>query len=401
MTLIANHVRKHALAAMLGAALLLLGLQVLFAYLAELEDISPSYGYVDALKYILWQAPRYLYELLPMAALVGAVMGLGMLASQSELTVMRAAGISLYKIVYWAVQAALVLACTAWLLAQFVLPTANANAKHIKSPEATSRVGELSGYYSKTLHDDRTSTMHYIDTASKEGRIGGLKIWQMDADGRITQLVSARAGVYQPASDNWLMQQVTEVNLATFSDSINQPPKQTSKQVSGQPLTNPTPSPTVQATPTNPVDIAQHYSAAYKRMFAEKQLTLPIKPSLIYSMTRAAEDLSISELYAYTEQLKDTTGASEHRLLFWQKLLAPLAVVSLVLIACSFVFGSLRGQSMGLRLVVALLVGLAFNYLQKLLGYMSIAYDASPFLFVLLPILISAGFGMYLLQQKR
>ena len=81
---------------------IILGLALLFAFIDELGDVQGKYGLGEALSYVMLTAPRRAYEMLPMAALIGSLIGLGSLASNSELTIMRAAGVSIGRIV-WAV----------------------------------------------------------------------------------------------------------------------------------------------------------------------------------------------------------------------------------------------------------------------------------------------------------
>ena len=100
---------------MLGATVILSALQVLFTYLGELSALNESYTAWRALLYVLWSAPTYIYQVLPIAALIGAVLGLGSLASNSELIVMRSAGISLWRIVGWVIRSALILAVSSVL----------------------------------------------------------------------------------------------------------------------------------------------------------------------------------------------------------------------------------------------------------------------------------------------
>ena len=90
-----------------------------------------------------------------------------------------------------------------------------------------------------------------------------------------------------------------------------------------------------------------------------------------------------------------------YQLAFWQKLASPLALIALVVIACSFIFGPLRQQSMGFRLVIALFTGLGFFYLQDFLGYASLVYSPSPAWFVFVPIVLIFMAGGYLLQRAR
>ncbi|MNI76707.1 putative permease YjgP/YjgQ family protein [compost metagenome] len=80
---------------------------------------------------------------------------------------------------------------------------------------------------------------------------------------------------------------------------------------------------------------------------------------------------------------------------------SPFALIALVLIACSFIFGPLRQQSMGFRLVIALFIGLGFFYLQDFLGYASLVYSPSPAWFVFVPIIFMMLAGGYLLRRAR
>ncbi len=106
----------------MGATAILSGLQVFFTYLGELGSLNENYSAWQALLYVLWGAPNYLYEILPISALIGAVLGLGTLASNSELIVMRSAGISLWRIVGWVIRSAMVLVLLSFVLSEWVIP---------------------------------------------------------------------------------------------------------------------------------------------------------------------------------------------------------------------------------------------------------------------------------------
>ncbi len=118
-------------------------LQVLFTYLGELGSLNENYGAWQALLYVLWGAPHYLYEILPISALIGAVLGLGTLASNSELIVMRSVGISLWRIVGWVIRSALVLVLLSFVLSEWVIPYTNEQAKSVKSHRSVAELGEV------------------------------------------------------------------------------------------------------------------------------------------------------------------------------------------------------------------------------------------------------------------
>lgn len=411
---ISRYVKKNAFFAMLFAVLGLWVLQLIFAYLGELDSISDSYGYFDALKYIFYKSPYFFEQFTPTGALLGAVIGLGLLANNSELIVMRAAGLSTYRIVGWVLQPAIIFVIIALAVNQYVLPETNLKANQIRKPD-TALLASVDGYW--TLQNapsqgnsgnetgDNGYNIIYIDYADANGNIGKVKRWHLDENNRLTAVSEAAGGVYLSQTNQqqdsglssvikadqdllnykWELVDVTTLNLEDHSrigateDNNTKPTKQ--KQSRQYVLNN------------DPLAIRQTQS--------EDVMSLPISPSSVYLLTRSAEDLSVTQLYEH-KLFNDSQGTRslEHEVALWQKLLSPLAILSLVIVACSFVFGSLRTHSLGLRIVVALVFGLLFSYMQDLTSFVSLATGASPLLMVLLPIIASTALGLYLIKRQ-
>ncbi|MGO1273601.1 MAG: LptF/LptG family permease, partial [Pseudomonas helleri] len=97
-----RYIGKSVLLAILAVSGIIVGLASLFAFIDEVKNLSSSYTMADVFSFVMLTAPRRLYDMLPVAALIGCLIGLGSLASNSELTIMRAAGVSTGRIV-WAV----------------------------------------------------------------------------------------------------------------------------------------------------------------------------------------------------------------------------------------------------------------------------------------------------------
>ena len=113
-------------------------------------------------------------------------------------------------------------------------------------------------------------------------------------------------------------------------------------------------------------------------------------------------ELSIRNLYYYINYLRNQNVANnDYSLSFWRKTLEPLATASLVLIAISFIFGPLRSVTMGQRVFTGVIFGVSFAILQRLLGPSSIVFGFSPLFAVLIPIILCAAFGVYLLNKAR
>ncbi len=439
--IISRYVKTNALFAMIFAVLGLWALQLVFAYLAELEDISDSYTYFDAIRYILYKSPYYLQLFTPTGALLGAVVGLGLLANNSELIVMRAAGLSIYRIVSWVLQPAFIFVILALGINQYVLPETNLMANQIRKPD-TALLASVNGYW--TLQNapavgetaqQEGGTGHniiYIDYADANGNIGKVKRWHLDKDNNLTAVSQAAGGVYAPKANQqnnpsvqnlskseqdllnyqWDLVDVTTLKLAERA-SIMRSEQTVENQLATEAAAN-TDADTNINTNINtnagnaPVSVNKSRNIVLdneplvvKQTQSEDVINLPISPNSVYLLTRRAEDLSLTQLYDHKQfNASQGTRSLEHEVAFWQKLLSPFAILSLVIVACSFVFGSLRTHSLGLRIVVALIFGLLFSYIQDLTSFVSLATGASPLLMVLLPIIASALLGFYLIKRQ-
>ncbi|MDN5566770.1 MAG: LPS export ABC transporter permease LptG [Psychrobacter sp.] len=395
LKVLSRYVKKNALLAIIAAILGLWALQIVFSYLAELDSLTDSYTMSEALKYILYRSPYFLEEFIPTGALLGAVIGLGLLANKSELVVMRAAGISVYRIVGWVLQPALVFVLLALAINQFVLPASNQLAHEINSDERDVSITTVRGYWTvqpsfttTNVGDDANnnagndsgsaqsngSDILYISYADVQGNIGEVKRWHLDNDGNLETAIRAEGGKYTG-------------RVAIDADEKSS--AQSAQYRYEWQLDNMT-----------TLSINQGFEASQAKSPSDT-LSLPFAPESVYLLTREAEDLSLTQLYDHRQFMRGQGQRSlTHELAFWQKLLSPLSILSLVIVACSFVFGSLRTHSLGLRIVVALLFGLLFSYLQDLVGFVSLATGFSPMLMVILPIIASTLLGFYLLKRQ-
>lgn len=352
--ILSRHVSRTTGLAMLGAAGLLLLLQVMFGYFAQLSDLKPSYQALDALRYILWDAPRQLYELLPIAALIGSVVGLGALASSSELVVMRSAGVSLWRIVGWVLRPAVLLMLCSLAMTEWVIPYTSEQAQQVRRDASqVAALGEVRGYWVRD-HDRYVR----VDYASAAGALRGVRTITLNDQHRLAQTLLADQGQYQHGQD-WQLSGVAIANVQSDGRMI-------------------------------------------ASTMAQQTLALPLQPRFVHLVTQSPEDLAPSQLWHYIGYLRAQGFVpNNYRLALWQKLAAPVALAALVVIACSFIFGPLRQQSVGFRLVIALFVGLGFRYLQDFLGYASLIYTVSPGWFVVLPIVLMLLVGGAALRRMH
>ncbi len=351
--IVAKHVTKTTVLAMLGTTLVLSFLQILFTYLGELGSLKPTYNAWQAFLYVIWGAPSYLYEILPVAALIGSVLGLGALASNSELIVMRSVGISLWRIVGWVMRSALLLIVLSFVLSEWVIPYTNEKAQSIKSQRSVAALGEVKGYWSR-----EGQRFIYIDYANSQGQLRNIQAIDFDQNYRLQSFVSAEQGQFIK-DGQWTLKESHQVDLLAQGNAI-------------------------------------------KTDHEQQALGLALQPKYVHMVTLDPDDLSPSQLISFMQYLSEYSQVPKtYELAFWKKVTSPFALITLVLIACSFIFGPLRQQSMGFRLVIALFTGLGFFYLQDFLGYASLVYAPSPAWFVLLPVVLMFMMGSYLLYRAR
>lgn len=349
----ARHVMSTTGLAMLGAAGILLLLQLLFGYLAELSDLNEQYNALDALCRILWDAPHKLLELLPVSALMGAVIGLGSLASNSELVVMRAVGISLWRIVGWVIRPALMLVVLSLSLSQWVIPYTSEQAKVVKHKNQAAELGEVRGYWTR-----EGQRFIYIDYANAKGQLDQIQVLDFDHDYRLVSTLNAAKGEFLN-QQQWRLDRVNQIDIFPEGHAL-------------------------------------------KTVRDDENLALALQPKYVHMVTVEPEDLAPTQLLSFMGYLHEYSQVpKKYELAFWKLVASPLVLIALVVVACSFIFGPLRQQSMGFRLVIALFTGLGFYYLQDFLGYASLVYSPSPAWFVCLPVVILLGIGSYLLHRMR
>jgi lipopolysaccharide export system permease protein len=356
MNELSRYVSRNVLGAMLLILFLLVGLDVVFSFIGELQQgLRGNYKAPQAFWYALYCEPGDAYQLLPIAALVGGIVGLGMLASNSELTIMRAAGVSIRRIVWWVLKPALLLVLMGILLAQFLVPWAQERAEMLKAVAVGNGYipGQLWGYW----HREGNSFVQ-INLVRPDGVLQGVNRFTLGPDGHLEQMqAAARADFVKDRG--WQLQGIQTLSLA---------PEGTA------------------------------HTGGIDRQVWQTELT----PGFLRLATVDPEFLSLSNLYLFAHNLTEQKlDASNYFLEFWKKLLAPLATISMVLIACSFIFGPLRSVTMGLRIVSGVMTGLLFRYGQDFFGYASLVYHFSPVLAAGLPIMVCLVAGTVAIARVR
>ena len=346
-----RYIGKSVFLAILAVSGIILGLASLFAFIDEMKNISSTYTMMDVLSFVVLTAPRRLYEMLPVAALIGCLIGLGSLASNSELTIMRAAGVSTSRIVWAVMKPMLVLMLAGILIGEYLAPATESLAQANRA--LAQGGGDAQSSKHGMWHREGDEFIH-INAVQPDGKLLGVTRYRFDKERHLLSASFAKKASFE--QDHW---QLGEVATTVFHDR--------STEVINTP---------------------------------EERWDVSLSPELLSTVVMAPDALSISGLWGYIHYLKDQ-GLSNGRywLAFWVKVLQPLVTAALVLMAISFIFGPLRSVTLGQRVFTGVLVGFAFKIAQDLLGPASLVFGFSPLFAVLLPAGICALAGTWLLRR--
>ncbi len=344
-------------ATMALALVALVGILTIFTFLEQIEDMENNYDLLAVMMYCLYSIPRVFYEIIPYAALIGCLAGLGLLASSSELVVMRSVGVSTWSISMSAMKPALVLVVMGLLLGEYILPDVERQARNDRI-EARSDDADIAPFYGFWYREGDVF-MHF-DEVSQSGLLGGISHYEFDQNDRLKRTLFADRAVFHDVRENeryWLMEGVTITEFG--GDRIE------------------------------------------TRELTSIEWRTRLEPDLLSTEILVQPDrMSLRELRAKITYMK-AQGLNSQRfeLGFWQKLLQPLATIALVLVAISFVFGPLRESTMGMRVVAGLIVGILFKFVQDLLSPASLVYGFPPVVAVLIPIALCLVAGYVLLRR--
>lgn len=346
-----NYIIKTVGGATLLVMLVVLSLDFIFGFIGELDDTTNDYQALDALLYVVMTMPRRIYDYLPLGAFMGCLIGLGTLASSSELVVIRAAGVSIRRIVWSAMKPTIVVVLLGLFLGEYVAPHFERIAESRK--DIAQGAGQSGASVKGVWHREKNTFIH-MNAVQPDGVIYGLSLFEFNDDRWLDSATFADRATY--SGDHWLLENSVTTHISKEQVTRDQ--------------------------------------AESRRWDGE------LSPEVLSVLIVKPDNLSISGLFTYARYLDEQNlDSTSYWLSFWKKTLSPVAISVLVLVAISFVFGPLRSVTMGFRVFTGIIVGLIFKYMQDLLGPLSVVFGFNPILAVAAPIVLSAIIGAILMRR--
>lgn len=347
-----SYVARNVLFATLMVVVVIVGLDAIFSLVDELGRLKGQYQFGEALQFMAMRLPRRAYEYMPMACLIGCLAGLGSMAANSELTVMRAAGVSVARISVAVMKPIAILMVISMLVAEYAIPTLERIAQSQRAV-AQGKDDTLSNDGRGYWHREGDQFMRFR-AIEPNGVLHGVTLYDFTPEAELTRVRVANRAIFQRS--HWQMEQVKDVVIG--DDRISR--------------------------------------VEFDNLRWDTELT-PESLSLVIVLPR---DMSISSLYNYTNYLqKQGLNADNYLLSFWRKVTQPLGTFALVILGISFIFGPLRAVTPGYRIFSGILVGLGYKYAEELLAPASIVFGFEPIWASIIPIVGCFSIGFLLLRK--
>ncbi|MBN1238718.1 MAG: LPS export ABC transporter permease LptG [Gammaproteobacteria bacterium] len=332
MRLLARYIATETLRGVAMTVLVLVAVASFVDLVGQFDDVGTGdYGFVEALSYVALRLPRMVFEVLPAAALIGTLLGLGNLAVHRELVVMRASGVSNIQLLSAVGAAGLVLVLVMVMLGESLAPSLGAYAREMRT-QALHEDVEVEGAQSTWLKDgDRIWNLR-----RQQGEVefeSGVLLFELE-DGRLRQVARADSASFG-SSEEWLLANYAETR---FTGDV--------------------------------IEVEQERLA--RRPYR-------LSPDLLELSEIRQDLLDTPALRRYIRYLHENElDARRYEIAYWSRVASMVSVLLMTVLALPFVFGGLRSAGTGGRLLAGLVIGLSYYVATQMLVSSGEVFDLDP-----------------------
>ncbi|MCK6389932.1 MAG: LPS export ABC transporter permease LptG [Azonexus sp.] len=340
---------------------------VLFAFLAlfsffdlidELRHVGKAdYGLLKAVSVVLFGLPGLLYELIPIACLIGALYALSNLARHSEITVLRASGLTTGQLLLGLLKLASWLALLTFLLGELVVPYTDRQAQDVKAFALNKVVAKqvyLSGFWVK----DGKSFVN-IRNVTSETSVEGIRIYRFDEGNALDYVLDAERAEFEQGL-GWRMHGISQTTLAQDVATIS------------------------------------HRDDEVWRT--------SVTPELLALLMVSPERMTLPNLVEYTGHLADNRQSTgRYEIALWKKIIYPLSALVMVTLALPFGYSHNRMGGASLKLFTGVMLGIGFYALNGLFSNLGVLNAWAPFVTAVAPsaiFLLAAGVLLWWAERR-
>lgn len=375
MRIIDRYISKEIIGAVVFALIAFLSLFAFFDLIAELPLVgNGGYELRHAFAYVALGLPGYVYELMPIAALIGTIYALAQFAARSEFTIMRASGLSTVGAGWILFKVGIVFMLVTFLFGEVLAPAASSMGERLKLQARGASVSQefRSGMWTKDvirsqgLHGETIGSRFLnVRDVSSDGALLGVHVYEFDRNLHLTATVTAERGEYQ--GDNvWRLSNVKETTFEAKS--------------------------------------ADFSAAVSSRVLAERDLLSEVTPAILSVLFADPDRMSAYGLAMYTRHLAENNQTTErYEIAFWKKVFYPLAVFVMMALALPFAYLHFRSGGVSLKIFIGVMIGISFQLINNLFSHIGLLNTWPPLTTAVLPsltfLLIALGSLMWV--QRR
>jgi lipopolysaccharide export system permease protein len=347
MKLLFPYIFERYLAKQIYAAFgfILFALVTLFLFfdtLSEIGSVKGGYTLPLALLHVLLKAPSRISEIIPIAGLIGSIYVFAMLASQSEFTILRIAGLDIKKGLMTLAKISIPLVIITLLISEFIGPYTEKLSDQIRMKAlGTSYSSQFkTGVWVKDRLRDADGNgpvrpgVRYVNVGKieRDSQISDIRMYEFDDTYRLLSIRSAATGTFDQ-SGIWALKDVTETRFKE----------------------------TKQADPLNPVYSTETFK--YQQVTLESEVT----PQILSVLLVSPEKMSIISLGRFINHLQDNKqDIQRHAIAFWKKVTYPFTIFVMLALALPFAYLKVRAGGVGIKVFGGIMLGMSFQLFNSL-----------------------------------
>jgi lipopolysaccharide export system permease protein len=357
MRTIRRYLAREIYGATLFVFMAFLALFAFFDLIHELGDLGKGdYRLQHALLYVLLSVPSHVYELFPIAVLIGTLYALAHLAANSEFTVMRGSGLSPGQAASALGRIGIVFVVLTYAVGEFLTPVTERAAQQLKLRATSAVIAQefRTGFWVK---DERRFVN--VREVLPDTTLLGIRIYEFDSDYKLVSISSAERGQFAENS-LWRMRNVVRTRFSRDGSSVDR------------------------------LD----------------QLDWPsvLTPDILSVLFVMPERMSAWNLYQYTRHLAENRQRTErYEIAMWKKLVYPVAVLVMMALALPFAYIHTRSGGVGVKVFSGIMLGIFFHMLNSLFSHLGLLQNWSPLFSALLPsvVFLAAALLMMWWTERR
>jgi lipopolysaccharide export system permease protein len=354
MRTLTRYLGREVLAATMLIFVALLMLFAFFDLINELGDVGKgNYTIASALTYVALHLPARAYELFPVSALIGTLFAVAQLVGNSEYTVMRVSGASLFQVGWAVIRIGIPLAIGTFLAGEFIAPPAERLAQTLRAAARGDVSSVVAQQFDSGFWFKEDLTFVNVRSVLADLTLVGVRIYEFDSDLRLKRVKTAESGRFVRPG-RWELSKVRVMELGA--------------------------------------------DTARAEAVAEVSWDTVLRPSILTVYQVAPERLELNTLYDNIKVLSNNAQkTSRFEIAFWSKIFYPGAVLVMMVLALPFAHFQRRSGGIGVRIFTGTMLGLAFFLLGRLFGNLGVLNDWPPLFAAAFPLLAFTALGVALL----